>query len=300
VLISVVIPTHNRARLLPEALESVFAQTWSALEVVVVDDGSTDDTQSIVDRFASRGSRSVRYLRQEQAGCAAARNVGLSRACGDAVIFLDSDDALTPQAIEHLARTLRQSGADFVYSPSIEVYPDGTEATNLPVAAGRPDDLPTEHFWRTNVRNGAVLYRLSVFERVGLLDVTLDHNEDSDLLQRAAIRCRPAYCDTPTVRVRHHQGRKSRNRAAIYRALLASADRVLRENPDFARKLGAAAEERIQELRRQYIEALIAAGAFAEARREVGDLRKPLSLRFRLALRLRSSGLARWNPTRRR
>ena len=94
--VSVIIPTYNRKALVLEALESVFVQTYRDYEVVLVDDGSTDGTQTAV---ASLGN-GIRYLYQENAGEARARNYGLSAARGDIVAFLDSDDQWTPELLE--------------------------------------------------------------------------------------------------------------------------------------------------------------------------------------------------------
>jgi GT2 family glycosyltransferase len=90
-LVSVIIPTYNRMRLLPRAIDSALSQTWSNLEVVVVDDGSTDGTERMVRGRYGADSR-VRYFRQANAGVCAARNRALSAALGDYIAFLDSDD----------------------------------------------------------------------------------------------------------------------------------------------------------------------------------------------------------------
>ena len=91
-LFSVVIPTFNRARYLPEALDSVFAQGVGDVQVIVVDDGSTDGTRSVVANYG----RGVVYLYQRRAGAAAARNRGIALAAGTYVSFLDSDDVWLP------------------------------------------------------------------------------------------------------------------------------------------------------------------------------------------------------------
>lgn len=92
-LVSVVIPTYNRGSLIGETLESVFAQTYPRLEVIVVDDGSTDDTEAVVARFGGR----IIYIRQQNQGLAASRNVGLARATGEFVAWQDSDDLWNPE-----------------------------------------------------------------------------------------------------------------------------------------------------------------------------------------------------------
>ena len=93
--VSVIVPTFDRVAVLREAVESVLAQTHRDLEVVVVDDGSTDATPELVAAFAAGDAR-VRYERQANAGAAAARNTGLAAASGDFVAFLDSDDSWVP------------------------------------------------------------------------------------------------------------------------------------------------------------------------------------------------------------
>ncbi|HNX04927.1 MAG TPA: glycosyltransferase family A protein, partial [Opitutales bacterium] len=100
-LVSVVIPTFNRAALLVEAVDSVLAQSWRNVEAIVVDDGSTDGTQEVVAELL-RGRWSggmVRFVRQANAGASAARNLGLAQAQGKYVQFLDSDDILFPDKI---------------------------------------------------------------------------------------------------------------------------------------------------------------------------------------------------------
>src|SRR5262249_33255039 len=94
-LVSVVIPCYNQARFLGQAIESVKAQTHPFVEIVVVDDGSTDDTVAVASRY-----RSVRCVTQHNQGQGAARNKGLTYVSGGYVVFLDSDDRLLPPALE--------------------------------------------------------------------------------------------------------------------------------------------------------------------------------------------------------
>src|SRR5215210_7479587 len=95
VLVSVIIPCYNQAHFLGEAIESVLAQNHPRFEILVVDDGSTDDTSEVAARYPE-----VRCLRQENRGLAAARNAGLRSSEGEYVVFLDADDRLLPNALE--------------------------------------------------------------------------------------------------------------------------------------------------------------------------------------------------------
>jgi glycosyltransferase involved in cell wall biosynthesis len=124
--ISVVIPTYNRARLVTRALESVFAQTASPREVIVVDDGSTDDT---LQRLGSLGGR-IRVIPQANAGGAAARNRGVHAATADWVAFLDSDDVWTPGHLERITAAVTATGgeADLYFDDMEHQTPAGSES----------------------------------------------------------------------------------------------------------------------------------------------------------------------------
>lgn len=103
-LVSVVIPTYNRADIISKAIESALAQTYDNVELVVVDDGSTDETRGVVEAYGPR----VRYIRQENAGVSAARNRAMRHSRGEFVAFLDSDDAWKPWRIEAQVAALRR------------------------------------------------------------------------------------------------------------------------------------------------------------------------------------------------
>jgi glycosyltransferase involved in cell wall biosynthesis len=112
-LVSVVIPTHNRAHIIGKAVRSALAQTYRNLEVVVADDGSTDDTRTVIESLGPR----VRYVRQANAGVSAARNFGMRHARGEFIAFLDSDDAWHPWKVEaQVAALHRHRDAGLVWT----------------------------------------------------------------------------------------------------------------------------------------------------------------------------------------
>jgi glycosyltransferase involved in cell wall biosynthesis len=111
--VSVIIPTYNRAGYLARAIESALAQTVQPLEVLVVDDGSTDDTPAVIQGF---DAASLRMVRQEHSGAPVARNLGISEARGDFILWLDSDDELLPECLEiHAANLARRPDLDVSY-----------------------------------------------------------------------------------------------------------------------------------------------------------------------------------------
>lgn len=110
-LVSVIIPVFNVAPYLAEALESVLSQTYKNLEIIVVDDGSTDGSGAICDEYATRDQRIV-LIHQDNRGLSAARNVGLDHATGEVITFLDPDDAFHPAMVKTMLEGLTQASAD--------------------------------------------------------------------------------------------------------------------------------------------------------------------------------------------
>jgi glycosyltransferase involved in cell wall biosynthesis len=135
---SVIVPSFNHGPWLGDAIESVAAQTVPVLEVIVVDDGSTDSTASVAAQFPG-----VRYVHQDNAGVAAARNRGLELAKGSHVVFLDADDMLAPTYLEECLRVLQNSGAGYAY-PTAQLV--GVEDLRWPAAPFDVDALKRQNF----------------------------------------------------------------------------------------------------------------------------------------------------------
>src|ERR1039457_5929793 len=106
VLVSVIMPTYNRGYVVGEAIESILNQTYDNIEVVVVDDGSTDNTQEKLKEYGDR----IRVVYQRNSGPAAARNRGIRAARGEIIAFLDSDDVWLPTILERQVSLLQQAG----------------------------------------------------------------------------------------------------------------------------------------------------------------------------------------------
>lgn len=110
-LISVIVPVYNVASYLPQCMESILSQDYESLEVILINDGSTDASGEICDRYAQSDSR-VKVIHQKNGGAAAAKNAGLRAAAGEFLAFADSDDYLEPGAYSHMLRVLKETGAD--------------------------------------------------------------------------------------------------------------------------------------------------------------------------------------------
>ncbi|WP_109472453.1 glycosyltransferase [Ornithinimicrobium cavernae] len=180
-LVSVVIPTKDRADLLGATLDSVLAQTYPHWQLVVVDDGSRDGTPALLERYA-RDER-IEVVRHEEArGVAAARNAGLARARGTYVAYLDSDNTWFPDFLELMVRHLVRSGDRAAYGVTALVE-EGGQGRHL--YRGLPFDR--EHLRERNYIDCIVLvHERSLLEATGGFDETLKRNVDWDLFIRLA------------------------------------------------------------------------------------------------------------------
>jgi glycosyltransferase involved in cell wall biosynthesis len=211
-LVSVVIPCFRQAHFLADGIESVLRQTYSQVEVLVINDGSPDDTASVASRYC------VRYVEQAHAGLAAARNAGLQRTLGEFVVFLDADDRLLPDALRINVSRLRADPAlAFVAGASQYIARDGTPLyTNPPHTAS--GDLYEVLLRRNRIRMPAmVMFRRAIFERVGDFDTRLDACADYDLYLRVSRRFPAALHDELVAEYRRHEANMSLNPARMLR-----------------------------------------------------------------------------------
>ncbi len=173
-LISVITPTYNRSHFLPDAIDSIQKQNYPNLEIIIVDDGSTDNTKEVVQNFA----RNIKYIYQENKGPAAARNAGIKEAKGKIIGFLDSDDLWAKDKINfQLQKLLNDRRLDFVMGYCKFVMTDNAPKEKIKFRSNE-DSLP-------NTCIGSGLYRKRVFDKVGLFDETLLFAEDKDWFFRA-------------------------------------------------------------------------------------------------------------------
>lgn len=112
-LVSVIVPVYNAAAFLPAAVESILAQTYTSWELILIDDGSTDASPAICDTYADANPR-IRVIHQPNAGVSAARNAGLRQADGEFISFVDADDLVAPEYLQHLVTQQQRTQADLV------------------------------------------------------------------------------------------------------------------------------------------------------------------------------------------
>jgi hypothetical protein len=205
--VTVIIPTYNRKLLLLEALQSVLAQTYRDYEVVVVDDGSTDDTEGALAHFRQH----VRYLYKANGGVSSARNAGIREARGSLIAFLDSDDFWEKNFLEVTASYLAQHSDAAMVSTAWRTQPSGHRwpPIKAPLLHGRM--LPRLIQTRL-VRTSAVVARRQALFEAGLFDETLEVAEDLDMWLKLARRHPTAFINVPLSWGRRHDERLSKNR----------------------------------------------------------------------------------------
>jgi glycosyltransferase involved in cell wall biosynthesis len=201
--VSVVIPSYNYGRYVVGAVDSALAQTHAPLEVIVVDDGSTDDTRQRLEPYADR----IRYIHQKNQGLPAARNTGIRAARGRWVALLDADDLWHRQKTEVQLSALRQ-------------FPDagligGLTADDL--SGPLPEDPPSrlvsvrDLLLKAPLGPSSALVRRDCFDEVGDFDETLTSVEDRDMWLRLARRFPVVLVESPCYWYRYHGGQMSRN-----------------------------------------------------------------------------------------
>lgn len=220
-LVTVVVPAYNRATLIAQSIDSALAQTYPNVEIVIVDDGSTDNTEQVVrDRYGAK----VRFLKQQNAGPAVARNHGIAEAKGDLIALLDSDDLWAP---DKLARQIPHllDGTPRIVTCGVEWFNTDTGA---PTAAYIPKAGMTFHdvLGFDLLAPQSLLFPKSVNDAIGGSDSSLRGPEDWDFNLRATARFPIAVVPEVLVRIRNHGDQLSGDKTKLYNQCL----RVLEKN----------------------------------------------------------------------
>ncbi|MEM6612624.1 MAG: glycosyltransferase family A protein [Cyanobacteria bacterium P01_C01_bin.72] len=214
VKVSVIIPAYNGDRFLAAAINSVLQQTYGDYEIIVVDDGSTDNTAQIVQQYCPK----VRYFPQANQGVAASRNLGLAAAMGDYIVFLDQDDVLLPHKLSDQAALLDRHPHLGIVNSGWQIFQSDRQNT-APTTQATVE--PWHHIPHLSSANliiwkpvflGAMMFRRTWLERVGGFDTALEQTPDVDLVLRLAqIDCPAAWVKEVTVQYRQHEANASKN-----------------------------------------------------------------------------------------
>lgn len=189
---SVVVPAYNRESVIVEALDSVKRQTHRPIEIIIVDDGSTDTTKRTVQAWAEENTEPelllLKYIYQDNLGAGAARNRGIKEITGDYVQFLDSDDRIHSERLERLVAVFKETNADFIQTgfESFDFYSGETLTKHY----GRPKESQIElalegMLWANTLRSALTI---SLVEKIGPWDVKMTCFEDREYMERAVVQ----------------------------------------------------------------------------------------------------------------
>ncbi len=194
-LVSVILPTYNRGWIIKEAIDSVLEQEFSDFELIVVDDGSTDDTPAILNTYG----RDIRVLRQSNRGVSAARNRGIAASAGQLIAFLDSDDLWLPQKLTAQVDFFA-ARPDAVICQTEEQWIRNGIRVNPKMRHHKFSGMIFERSLELClVSPSAVMLRRALFETAGMFDERLPACEDYDLWLRISCRYPVYLIDTPLI-----------------------------------------------------------------------------------------------------
>ena len=225
--VSVLIPAYNRADYLSQAIHSALEQTFRDIEVIVVDDGSTDDTPAVARAIADPR---VIYIRQENRGVSSALNTAWRAARGEYVALLGSDDVMLPQQIETLLRLIESDAAlGLVYARAQAMDAQGKP---LPQILGSPPKFAVQHALQSLLYGDCIcgiacMMRRATLERTGGFDETLIANEDWDMWIRMAEISRFLFHDEILARYRMHPTSLTGGRSQHYRRVILDRVRLI-------------------------------------------------------------------------
>ncbi|MBE7446933.1 MAG: glycosyltransferase [Planctomycetia bacterium] len=213
-LVSVILPTYNCANFLPASIGSILSQTYHSYEIIVIDDGSTDNTKEVLVPFIQR----ITYINLEQnKGLPAARNVGIRSAQGKYIAFIDADDLWMPEKLQtDIEYFGKYPDAGMVYSLHTNIDAEGCVLDGALKKRLPAGNIFNQLFSEQNfIIASSVIVRKEVFETTGLFDEQLFNCQDWDMWLRIAFYFKVAGINKPLVKYRHNPHSLSKNRDSV-------------------------------------------------------------------------------------
>lgn len=206
--VSVIIPTYNRARFIKEALDSAIKQTYKDIEIIVVDDGSIDDTKDILSQYIKKYPDRVMYFYQKNKGVSYARNLGIRKARGEYIAFLDSDDIWLQNKLEEQIREIKKNIEYGLVCSYVEMI-DESGAEIFKILPGSYGSNIKDVFLNDIIITPTVLTKKSCLLEVGGFNEQLIVGEDYDLWLRIVTKYKFFMIPEILARVRRHKNRLS-------------------------------------------------------------------------------------------
>lgn len=233
--VSVIIPTYQRADWVNEAIKSVLAQTYKDYEIIVINDGSTDNTTEVLNQFQDK----IKLIEQENKGVSTALNIAIEKSQGQYIAFLDDDDIWLPNKLEKQILLLESNHRiGLIYSDMLlfdekAVFPEPL-SKKLPIHVGHISWM-LFIFGNSVPLPSSVVVRCEVLDEIGLFDESLTHCHDYDLWLRISEKWLLSYLDEPLTMYRLSDTSMSKNREAVLFSVLRLKEKALARNPDYQR-----------------------------------------------------------------
>lgn len=201
--VSILTPTYNRAEFLADAIQSVLKQTYQNYELIIIDDGSTDDTKRIVDGYKTKHPGKIQYYYQKHKSASIALNLGIHNSTGEYITFCDSDDMLEQTKLEKQMQVVKEQGVNFVHTArrDIDLISNKSEVIRPQFPARNSNDFLSGQ-GRVSM---TVLVKKEVIIKSGMFDESLKTTYDTDMWLRILKREELVFIDEPLLTVRKHE-----------------------------------------------------------------------------------------------
>jgi len=263
-LVSIIIPTYNRAHCIEQAIRSALKQTFRDFELIIADDGSTDGTEQAVTRM---GEPAVRFVRKANGGCSSARNFGVANANGKYVAFLDSDDEWDPRWLATTVAMMEaDAGVGAVYGSLARVGADGSDRGVFDLSLGgqyREATVPYVLSQASGLLGSNIIARREIVQQIGGWDETFPTSGDFEFGLRLAVATRVGLVAEPMIRLIETAGSLSKkvNTGNRMRVL----EKFTREQPAMAAKFAPILRRSRAQILRSYGEDCMWFGRYEEA-----------------------------------
>ena len=237
-MISVIIPTYNSGIFIGEAIHSVLCQTCTDYEIIVIDDGSTDNTREIMKKYFPQ----VRYFYIPNQGVSRARNYGIRMARGEFIAFLDADDLWVPEKLEKQLKVFNADQELMLVFTEHRVF-DTTgfrKTTFVKKERLMKGDVVKNIFFYSHLTTSTVMVRRHAFQEVGFFEENLKAAEDDNLWMRIALKFRIHLLDEMLVNYRVTENSLSRTAINLFDGGLKNIDLIEKKYPDLRKRLGRA------------------------------------------------------------
>jgi len=232
--LSVIMPAFNAGKYISASIESILNQTFTDFELLIVDDGSTDDTVSKIKSFKDKR---INIISQKNSGVSASRNKAIRLAKGEYIAMHDADDISYPERFDTQIRFLRKNPEIGLVGCTLEAVDKDDSFMYYINLLTHPDDLKLAEILSNQIGQGAVMLRSELLKQYGHYDVGLKYAEDADLWRRLSHHTKLANIKTPLYRYRVHESGASQNIEMIRKMVFISRDRefkyFLKNRKDF-------------------------------------------------------------------